>query len=166
MGGVIDDKSGLMSISAVDSLSSSSSRTNLNDSNEHIRLIVLLQSIARGWLTRRKFHNFTKNWKKLKRQLLNPKLKEIRPRSLTLDEIQYNLYSDFPEFSKQQLDLYSKLYFLHDIDGHGKLGVSELSFIMAKLGYSKISEGEINLTPFPISTRLMLFFLLQLCLMN
>jgi Ca2+-binding EF-hand superfamily protein len=62
------------------------------------------------------------------------RLKASRPRNQSINEVQFNIYSEFSEFSRKQLDRYTELFNTYDIDGTGKITVEGLKRMMEKLG--------------------------------
>lgn len=61
-------------------------------------------------------------------------LRKTRPANQSIDDMQFNIYSEFSEFSRKQLDKYTELFSTYDIDGTGKLTVEGLKRMMEKLG--------------------------------
>ena len=56
-------------------------------------------------------------------------------KAIDLEGQSYNLYSEFPEFSKKQLDHYMSLFILYDTEGKGKINLEGFKRMMEKLGF-------------------------------
>lgn len=97
----------------------------------------MIQKIYRGYHIRYRYaHSNHKIYRKLSSEMMK-KLPSIvarqKQKSINYDSIVFNLYAEFPEFSKAQLDKYTELFNTYDLDKTGKLTVEGLARMMEKL---------------------------------
>ncbi len=74
------------------------------------------------------------------------RLRHSRPINQDINSMQFNIYSEFPEFSRKQLDRYIELFHTYDLDGTGKMTVEGLKKMMEKLGLTQTHLRTLLLT--------------------
>lgn len=62
------------------------------------------------------------------------KLRRLRPKEQNINDMVFNVFSEFPEFSRAQLESYTQLFNTYDLDRTGKITVEGLKKMMEKLG--------------------------------
>ena len=97
--------------------------------------IIKLQAIGKGKYTRSRKDIIKKermHMKELMRKL--PRIVDNHQKKfINYDNLSFNLYAEFPEFSKVQLDRYEELFRSYDIDKVGKITIDGLGRMMEKL---------------------------------
>lgn len=62
------------------------------------------------------------------------RLNRLRPKEQNINDMVFNIFSEFPEFSRPQLESYTRLFHAYDLDRTGKITVEGLKKMMEKLG--------------------------------
>jgi Ca2+-binding EF-hand superfamily protein len=68
---------------------------------------------------------------------------ESRRKDIKYDQLTYNIYTTFPEFSKKQLDKYVALYKQFDEEKNNKLSKTDLHRLMTSLNTMLTDERKL-----------------------